>query len=125
MVSKFIRGKHKPTFTPLNFEAGDKCIVVNMNDPYMTGRKRQQKVYRHHTGYPGGLKEYSFRTVLEKDPERILREAVMGMLPKNSQRTDMIKQNLHMELGPYHNYGAILPQFTEPLPKDINDLVGM
>ena len=84
MVSKLIRGKHKPTYTPLNFEAGDKCIVVNMGDPYMTGRKRQQKVYRHHTGYPGGLKEYTFRTVLEKDPERILREAVMGMLPKNS-----------------------------------------
>ena len=84
MVSKFIRGKHKPTYTPLNFKNGDICIVVNMGDPYMTGRKRQQKLYRHHTGYPGGLKTYTFRTIMEKNPERILTDALMGMLPKNS-----------------------------------------
>jgi len=54
-----------------------------MADPYFTGRKRCQKLYRHHTDYPGGLKEFTFKTVREKNPERILKDAVMGMLPKN------------------------------------------
>ena len=73
-----------------------------MSDPLFTGRKRQQKIYRHHTGYPGGLKEFSFKQTLEKNPERILVEAVMGMLPKNTLRKDIIKKNLIMYRGPYH-----------------------
>ena len=95
-----------------------------MADPMFTGRKRQQKVYRHHTGYPGGLKENSFKDVLEKDPERILIDAVMGMLPKNSLRKQMIKQNLVIYREPFHKYGNILPQFTEYIPGDINDDLG-
>lgn len=70
--SQFMRGKHKPGYDPKSFENGDKCIVVNMSDPFMTGRKRQHKLYRHHTGYPGGLKEYTFKHVLETNPERIM-----------------------------------------------------
>ena len=124
MIAEFIRGKHKPGYVQNNFVNGDKCIVVNMDDPMFTGRKRQQKVYRHHTGYPSGLKEFTFKTVLEKNPERILLEAVMGMLPKNSLRKEMIKENLVIYRGPWHNYGAILPQFMEQVPDDINDHLG-
>jgi large subunit ribosomal protein L13 len=74
-----------------------------MADPFFTGRKRQQKVYRHHTGYPGGLKEITFKQVVEKRPERVLEEAVMGMLPKNKLRKDIIK-GLVMFREPYHTY---------------------
>jgi len=102
---------------------GDKCIIVNMADPKFTGRKRQQKLYRHHTGYPGGLKEFTFKTVNEKNPERVLIEAVMGMLPKNSLRKELVRKYVTIYTGPYHNFD-ILPQFTEPLPTDINEEMG-
>ena len=102
LISQFIRGKNKPTYITSEYHNGDKCVVVNMSDPFMTGRKRQQKIYRHHTGYPGGLKEYNFKAVLEKNPERILVDAVSGMLPKNTLRKDIIKKNLIMYRGPYH-----------------------
>lgn len=96
LVSKFIRGKHKPTYSPTNHKNGDPCIIVNMSDPYMTGRKRRQKVYRHHTGYPGGLVTHTFRHVLETKPNRILLDAIMGMLPKNKQRDMLITDNVHI-----------------------------
>ena len=70
----------------------------------MTGRKRQQKLYRHHTGYPGGLKEFTFKEIVESNPERILTDAVSGMLPKNKLRKDIIAKNLVMFRGPYHTY---------------------
>jgi large subunit ribosomal protein L13 len=124
LISQYIRGKHKPGYEENNFKNGDKCVVVNMADPLMTGRKRQLKIYRHHTGFPGGLKEITFKEMREKDPERILERAVLGMLPKNSLREKMIKENLVMFKEPYHNYGNILPQFTEPIPGDINDDLG-
>ena len=102
LISQYIRGKNKPTYVANQYQDGDKCVVVNMSDPLFTGRKRQQKIYRHHTGYPGGLKEYNFKTILEKNPERILHDAVMGMLPKNTLRKDIIKKNVIMFRGPYH-----------------------
>lgn len=86
LISQFIRGKNKPTYHTRGYEDGDKCIVVNMADPLLTGRKREQKIYRHHTGFPGGLKEFTFKHVIENNPERVLEEAVMGMLPKNKLR---------------------------------------
>lgn len=86
LCSQYIRGKHKPGYERNNFKNADKCIVVNMGDPKFTGRKRQQKMYRHHTGYAGGLKEKTFKEMLEKSPEQILVKAVLGMLPKNSLR---------------------------------------
>jgi len=60
IISQAIRGKNKPTYSTLDYHNGDKCIVINMAEPYFTGRKKKQKVYRHHTGYPGGLKEYTY-----------------------------------------------------------------
>lgn len=69
MISQFIRGKHKPGYEQKNYKNGDKCIVVNMKDPLLTGKKRQTMVYRHHTGYPGGLKEIPFKDLLAKRPD--------------------------------------------------------
>lgn len=126
LISQYIRGKNKPTYVANQYQDGDKCVVVNMSDPLFTGRKRQQKIYRHHTGYPGGLKEYNFKTILEKNPERILYDAVMGMLPKNTLRKDIIKKNLIMFRGPYHTMQDVgLPQFTDAIPENININLGL
>ena len=126
LISQYIRGKNKPTYVANQYQDGDKCVVVNMSDPLFTGRKRQQKIYRHHTGYPGGLKEYNFKTILEKNPERILHDAVMGMLPKNTLRKDIIKKNLIMFRGPYHTMQDVgLPQFTDAIPENININLGL
>jgi hypothetical protein len=94
-----------------------------MADPLLTGRKRQQKIYRHHTGYPGGLKELTFDTVLEKNPKRILINSLLGMLPKNTLRKRMIEENVKIYTEPYHGFGNILPQFMEPVAADINDML--
>lgn len=133
MIAQLIRGKHKPGYKFNATGASEKsrnifdtCIVVNMGDPLMTGRKMQQKVYRHHTGYPGGLKEFSYKHVRETNPERILNEAVMGMLPKNKLRDDILKKGLVMFRGQYHTYHHVgLPQFTDPVPANVNELTGL
>ena len=103
-ISQFIRGKHKPTYVTNNYHKGDKCIVVNMGQPLLTGRKCQLKKYRHHTGYPSGLKEFSYKEMLEKNPDRILVDAVKGMLPRNKLREPIINKNLKIFRGPYHTY---------------------
>jgi len=69
LASQFIRGKHKPGYCPNNYSDGDKVVVVNMADPLMTGRKRLDKIYRHHTGYAGGLKEIMIKEMVERKPE--------------------------------------------------------
>lgn len=126
LISQFLRGKHRPGYQKNSYLQTDKCIVVNVADPFMTGRKRQQKVYRHHTGYPGGLKEFSFKDVVAKRPERVIEEAVFGMLPKNSLRKEIMKKGLILIREPYHNYAHVgLPQFTEPLPANINEAMGL
>lgn len=124
LISQYIRGKHRPGYETNNFKNADKCVVVNMANPMMTGNKKTQKVYRHHTGYSGGLKEIPFKQMLEKSPEQILIHAVLGMLPKNDLRHDMIKQNVIIYREPFHNMTNILPQFTELLPRDINEDLG-
>ena len=125
LIAQYLRGKHRPSYLKNSFMETDKCIVVGVADPFMTGRKRQQKVYRHHTGYPGGLKEFSFKDVVAKRPERVIEEAVYGMLPKNSLRREIMKKGLILIREPYHNYQHVgLPQFTNPLPADINQAMG-
>lgn len=121
MISTFIRGKHKPGYEQNNYKNADKCIVVNMKDPMLTGKKRQTKLYRHHTGYPGGLKEIPFKDMVERKPDQILVRTLLGMLPKNELRHQMIKENVIIYAEPYHNFGKILPQFVPPLPRDINE----
>lgn len=81
-IAKYLRGKHKPEFTP-HADAGDYIIVTNASQIKVTGNKRQEKVYYHHSGYPGGMKEETFKEVQEKDPTKIIETAVKGMLPKN------------------------------------------
>ena len=81
-IAVLLRGKHKPTFTP-SMDGGDFVVVVNAEKIQVTGRKIDQKIYYRHTNYPGGLKATPYRIMLQKHPERIIRIAVKGMLPRN------------------------------------------
>ena len=82
-AAKLLRGKHKPTFTP-HIDTGDHVIIINCKDVKLTGNKLDQKIYRHHSGYIGGMKETPARVMLEKNPEKAMMLAVKGMLPHNS-----------------------------------------
>ena len=90
-VAKLLRGKHKPTFTP-NVDTGDHVIVLNCKDVVLTGKKLDQKIYRHHTGYIGNMKETSARDMLQNNPEKAMMLAIKGMLPKNRLGRQMIKK---------------------------------
>jgi large subunit ribosomal protein L13 len=90
-VARLLIGKDKPTFTP-HLDCGDHVIVVNAEKIRLTGNKIDQKVYRHHSGYPGGLKEISIRSLLQRRPDEVVREAVLGMLPKNKLRARRAKK---------------------------------
>ena len=96
-VARLLRGKHKPTYTPF-LDTGDYVIVINASKMVLTGNKLDQKKYRHHTGYPGGLKEVDYRTLMAKNPEKALELAVKGMLPKNSLGRQMFRK-LHVYAG--------------------------
>jgi large subunit ribosomal protein L13 len=90
-AATLLRGKHKPTFTP-HVDTGDGVIVINCKDAVLTGKKLDQKMYRHHSGYPGGLKETPYRRIMEKRPEFAMYEAIRRMLPKNRLGRKMIKK---------------------------------
>ena len=90
-AAKLLRGKHKPTYTP-NIDNGDHVIILNCNDIVLTGHKLDQKIYRHHTGYIGGMKETTAREMLAKSPEKMMMLAIKGMLPKNSLGRQMLKK---------------------------------
>jgi large subunit ribosomal protein L13 len=107
-VAEVLRGKHKPQFTP-HVDTGDFVIVVNASAVGLTGRKPGQKQYHAYTGYPGGLKSVDAATVRADDPERMLREAVKGMLPKNRLSRQIIKK-LKVYGGPEHPHAAQQPQ---------------
>ena len=96
-VARLLRGKHKPTYTPFA-DTGDYVIVVNASKMVLTGKKLDQKLYRHHSGFPGGLKEVDYRTLMAKNPEKALELAVKGMLPKNSLGRQMFRK-LHVYAG--------------------------
>ena len=90
-VANFLRGKNKPEYTP-NSDVGDFVVLVNAKNIEVTGNKSENKIYFRHTGYPGGIKQISFKDQLEKDPEKIIRDAVKGMLPKNKLNRQIIKK---------------------------------
>jgi large subunit ribosomal protein L13 len=90
-VARILIGKDKATFTP-HMDCGDHVVVINADRIKLTGNKVDQKVYRHHSGYPGGLKEIPVRRVLQNRPEEVVREAVLGMLPKNKLRARRAKK---------------------------------
>ena len=90
-VARLLMGKDKPSVTPY-LDCGDHVVVINAERIRLTGNKIDQKIYRHHSGYPGGLKEVPIRTLLQKHPEEVVREAVLGMLPKNKLRARRAKK---------------------------------
>ena len=103
-AAKLLRGKHKPTFTP-NIDTGDHVIILNVKDVILTGNKLNQKIYRHHSGYIGGMKEVSAKVMLEKNPEKAMTLAVKGMLPHNSLGRAQLKK-LRVYAGAEHENQA-------------------
>lgn len=103
-----LRGKHKPEYTP-HIDTGDYIVVVNAEKVRVTGAKSTDKMYHHHTGYPGGLKSYSFEKLIERAPERVLQRAVKGMLPRNPLGRAMFKK-LKVYSGSEHPHTAQQPE---------------
>jgi large subunit ribosomal protein L13 len=110
-IAPVLRGKHKPTYTP-HLDCGDYVIVVNAEKVHVTGRKKDQKAYYRHSGYPGGLKTITLREQLDKHPERVLQAAVKGMLPKNRLGRRMFKK-LKVYAGEAHPHQAQQPKVLE------------
>jgi large subunit ribosomal protein L13 len=112
IVALRLRGKHKPTFTP-HVDDGDNVIIVNAEKIVLTGKKRENKVYYHHTGYIGGIKERTARSILEgKFPQRIVEKAVERMLPRGPLGRVQLG-NLRVYAGPDHPHGAQNPQMLD------------
>ncbi|MCL2655443.1 MAG: 50S ribosomal protein L13 [Coriobacteriia bacterium] len=107
-VAMILRGKTKPTYTP-NVDTGDFVVIVNAEKIRLTGNKAEQKAYFSYSGYPGGLKETSYKTMMEKHPERVIEKAVRGMLPKGTLGRQMGKK-LHVYAGPDHLHEAQNPR---------------
>ncbi len=107
-VASVLRGKNKPTFTP-NVDTGDFVIIINTDKVVLTGKKLEDKFYRYHTGYVGGLKEIAYKKMIAEKSDLAVYEAVKGMLPKNSLGRDMIKK-LRVYKGAEHNHAAQKPE---------------
>ena len=107
-VAKLLRGKHKPTYTPF-LDTGDNVIVINASKVVLTGKKLDDKIYRHHSGFPGGMKEIDYRTLMAKNPEKAVELAVKGMLPKNSLGRQMFRK-LHVYAGADYEQTAQKPE---------------
>src|SRR6476660_7916706 len=106
-AARLLQGKHKPTYTPF-IDTGDHVIVINASKVKLTGRKEDQKIYRQHSGYEGGLRETRARIVRQKHPERIVEDAVRGMLPKTKLGEAMYLK-LKVYAGPDHPHVAQKP----------------
>ena len=106
-VASILRGKHKPTFSP-HVDTGDFVVVINADKVKMTGKRMEQKTYYHNTLYPGGARHEKFSELMAKHPERIIEEAVKGMLPKNSLGRKTFKK-LKVYAGPAHEHQAQNP----------------
>ena len=106
-----LRGKHKPEFTP-NMDTGDHMVVINAEKIKVTGKKLEDKIYHHHTGYIGNLKSINLGKLLEQHPERAIQKAVKGMLPRNPLGRAMFRK-LHVYAGPEHPHAAQQPTQLE------------
>ncbi|MFK8051594.1 MAG: 50S ribosomal protein L13 [Woeseiaceae bacterium] len=111
-IASRLRGKHKPEYTP-HVDTGDYIVVINAEKIRVTGNKMSDKMYHHHTGYIGSLKSISLEKLLDKAPERVIGNAVKGMLPKNSLGRQMYRK-LKIFAGAEHTHEA-----QQPLPLDI------
>ena len=107
-IACLLRGKNKPQYTP-HIDTGDFVVVVNADRVVVTGKKAEQKVYRRHTGYPGGLREMSYEQMLERKPMEILRKAVRGMMPKTRLGRQQLRK-LKIYAGPEHPHEAQSPE---------------
>ena len=110
-IANMLRGKTKPTFTP-HLDTGDFVVVINADKVKLTGSKEEKKIYKHYTGYPSGLKEYTADQVREKNPTRIISQAVRGMLPHNRLGRSMFKK-LKIYAGAEHPHDAQQPKALE------------
>jgi large subunit ribosomal protein L13 len=107
-IAKILRGKNKPEYTP-HVDAGDHVIVLNCEKVVLTGKKLEQKIYRHHSLYPGGMKEITAKSLIATKPEKLIELAVKGMLPKNSLGKQMYRK-LQVYKGSEHNNQAQKPE---------------
>jgi large subunit ribosomal protein L13 len=110
-AARLLQGKHKATYTPF-IDTGDHVVIVNAAEVKLTGRKEDEKVYRRHSGYPGGLREERARVVRQRQPVRLLEEAVRGMLPK-TKLGDAMYRKLKVYAGKDHPHAAQQPQSYE------------
>ena len=106
-AAELLRGKHKPEFTP-HADCGDFVIVINADKAILTGKKLDQKFYRHHSGWMGGLKEVKYRTLMQTKPELAMQLAVKGMMPKNTLAKNSLTR-LHIYRGSEHQHAAQKP----------------
>ena len=110
-AAKLLRGKHKADFTP-NVDCGDFVIIVNCDKAVLTGKKAEQKMYQHHTGWIGNLKEVKYRTLMQTKPELAMKLAIRGMMPKNIVTKDSLTR-LHIYQGAEHQHAAQKPQIWD------------
>lgn len=110
-IADHLTGKYKPTFTP-HIDGGDYVVVINAAKTVVTGGKETNKIYYRHTGFPGGIKDASLAEVREKFPERIIEEAVKGMLPKNKLQAERLTR-LRIFAGEAHSHTAQTPEKVE------------
>ncbi|MBR1754728.1 50S ribosomal protein L13 [bacterium] len=110
-IANILRGKNKPEYTP-HVDTGDFVIVINAEKVVLTGKKETDKIYYHHTGFPGGLKSASVKEVREKAPERLIEKAVKGMLPHNTLGDEQF-QKLKVYAGSEHPHAAQKPIIIE------------
>ncbi len=112
-IARRLRGKHKPEYTP-HIDTGDYIVVINAEKVRVTGNKKQDKMYHHHTGYIGNLKSISLEKLLDKAPERVIEKAVKGMLPRGPLGRQMYSK-LKVYAGPEHKHTA-----QQPIPLEVN-----
>ena len=110
-IAKYLTGKYKPTYTP-HIDGGDYVVVINAAQAVVTGNKETDKIYYHHTGFPGGIKDATLAEVRERAPERIIENAVKGMLPKNKLQAERMKR-LRIFAGGEHDHTAQTPEKVE------------
>ena len=110
-AANILRGKNKPQYTP-NVDTGDFVIIINADKITVTGKKETDKMYRSHSGYPGGFKEISFKAMMEKTPTRAIEKAVKGMLPHNTLGDEQF-QKLKVYAGAEHPHAAQKPEVYE------------
>ena len=113
VAAKLLQGKHKPRYAPF-LDTGDFVIITNAADVKLTGNKEEQKLYRHHSGYEGGLREERAKTLRQRIPERMVEEAVRGMLPKTKLGKAMYRK-LKVYAGPSHPHAA-----QQPTPLEVS-----